>query len=140
MNIAKRFPSLGITNTKSLTEKKQQTDKKIQYVSAYVRLWAYVMLERPNTDTVNFIDCMSNAGVYRDGDCCTAIEVLRIFSELADDYPFECSVTIMILSKSKSSRKLLAQILSRPKRMCISSSRKKMSMTTWQTWLVNLKL
>lgn len=87
MNIAKRFPSLGITNTKSLTEKKQQTDKKIQYVSAYVRLWAYVMLERLNTDTVNFIDCMSNAGVYRDGDCCTAIEVLRIFSELADDYP-----------------------------------------------------
>ena len=50
MNIAKRFPSLGITNTKSLTEKKQQTDKKIQYVSAYVRLWAYVMLESLRKD------------------------------------------------------------------------------------------
>lgn len=87
MNITEYFPRLGITNAKILTEKKQQTDKKIQYVSAYVRLWAYVMLERPKTDTINFIDCMSNAGVYRDGDCCTAIEVLKIFSELADDYP-----------------------------------------------------
>ena len=87
MNIVEHFPHLGITNLKVLTKKKQQTDKKIQYVSAYVRLWAYVMLERPNTDTINFIDCMSNAGVYRDGDCCTAIEVLKIFSELADDYP-----------------------------------------------------
>ena len=38
MNIAEHFPRLGITNTKNLTEKKQQTDKKIQYVSAYVRL------------------------------------------------------------------------------------------------------
>lgn len=87
MNIAEFFPYLGITNTKNLTEKKQQTDKKIQYVSAYVRLWLYVMLERSETDTVNFIDCMSNAGVYRDGDCCTAIEVLKIFSDFADDYP-----------------------------------------------------
>ena len=86
MNIAEHFAYLGITNLKVLTKKKQQTDKKIQYVSAYVRLWAYVMLERPNTDTINFIDCMSNAGVYRDGDCCTAIEVLKIFSELADEY------------------------------------------------------
>ena len=76
MNIVEHFPHLGITNLKVLTKKKQQTDKKIQYVSAYVRLWAYVMLERPNTDTINFIDCMSNAGVYRDDDCCTAIEVL----------------------------------------------------------------
>ena len=46
MNIAEHFPRLGITNTKNLTEKKQQTDKKIQYVSAYVRLWAYVMLRK----------------------------------------------------------------------------------------------
>lgn len=88
MNVAERFMDLSIVPDK-LTKKKQQTNKKIEYVSAYVRLWAYVMLERPNTDTINFIDCMSNAGVYRDGDCCTAIEVLKIFSELADDYPYK---------------------------------------------------
>lgn len=143
MNIAKRFPSLGITNTKSLTEKKQQTDKKIQYVSAYVRLWAYVMLERPNTDTVNFIDCMSNAGVYRDGDCCTAIEVLRIFSELADDYPQKsfrvfCNdydpVKIQIL------KKIVGADIVPPKKNVHLFVSQKMSMTTWQTWLVNLKL
>lgn len=86
MNIAEKFAELSIDPNR-LTKKKQQTSKKIEYVSAYVRLWAYVMLKRPNTDTINFIDCMSNAGVYHDGDCCTSIEVLKIFSELADDYP-----------------------------------------------------
>ncbi len=86
MNILEHFSELHI-DANMLTAKKQQTDKKIQYVSEYVRLWAYVMLERSNIDTLDFIDCMSNAGVYRDGDCCTAVEVLRIFSELAEAYP-----------------------------------------------------
>ena len=30
---------------------------------------------------------MCNAGIYHDGDCCTAIEVLQIFSSLAEKYP-----------------------------------------------------
>lgn len=30
---------------------------------------------------------MCNAGVYQDGDCCTAIEVLRIFLDLSEKYP-----------------------------------------------------
>ena len=45
------------------------------------------MLERDSISTVNFIDCMCNAGVYRDGDCCTVIEVLQVFLDLAPRYP-----------------------------------------------------
>lgn len=78
MNIAEKFAELSIASSK-LTKKKQQTKKKIEYVSEYVRLWALVMLERADIDTLNFIDCMCNAGVYQDGDCCTSIEVLQIF-------------------------------------------------------------
>lgn len=86
MNIAEKFMDLSIVPDK-LTKKKQQTNKKIEYVSEYVRLWAFVMLERDDIHTLNFVDCMCNAGVYHDGDCCTAVEVLQIFSSLAEKYP-----------------------------------------------------
>ena len=85
MNIAEKFAELSIASSK-LTKKKQQTKKKIEYVSEYVRLWALVMLERADIDTLNFIDCMCNAGVYQDGDCCTSIEVLQIFYDLSKKY------------------------------------------------------
>lgn len=86
MNIAEKFAELSIDPNR-LTKKKQQTSKKIEYVSEYVRLWAFVMLERNDIHTLNFVDCMCNAGVYHDGDCCTAVEVLQIFSSLAEKYP-----------------------------------------------------
>ena len=85
MNLMQQLPQIDI-NMKVLTPKKQQTEKKIEYVREYVRLWAFVMLERRNIHTINFIDCMCNAGVYRDGDCCTAIEILQIFLEMASKY------------------------------------------------------
>ena len=62
MNIAEKFMDLSIVPDK-LTKKKQQTNKKIEYVSEYVRLWAFVMLERDDIHTLNFVDCMCNAGV-----------------------------------------------------------------------------
>ena len=86
MNIAEKFAELSIDPNR-LTKKKQQTSKKIEYVSEYVRLWALVMLERDDIHTLNFVDCMCNAGVYHDGDCCTAVEVLQIFSSLTEKYP-----------------------------------------------------
>lgn len=86
MNLLHRFSEIGI-NPRNLTEKKQQTNKKIEYVKEYMRQWSYVMLERDSISTVNFIDCMCNAGVYRDGDCCTVIEVLQVFLDLAPHYP-----------------------------------------------------
>lgn len=86
MNLLHHFSEIGI-NPRHLTEKKQQTNKKIEYVKEYMRQWSYVMLERDSISTVNFIDCMCNAGVYRDGDCCTVIEVLQVFLDLAPRYP-----------------------------------------------------
>lgn len=82
MNIKEVFGTLNIDITK-LTDKKQQTDYKIKYVSEYIKRWAIISAERSDISEITFIDCMCNAGVYKDGDCCTAIEVLNIFIEAA---------------------------------------------------------
>ena len=68
MNLLDRFEILKIDRT-ALTPKKQQTDYKIKYVSEYTKLWAIVGAERNDVSEITFIDCMCNAGVYRDGDC-----------------------------------------------------------------------
>lgn len=86
MNLRHMFTEWGV-NPLKLTEKKQQTDKKIEYVRDYVIRWAEISAARSDVHTITFIDCMSNAGVYRDGDCCTAIEVLKVFCDVAGRYP-----------------------------------------------------
>lgn len=86
MNLLDRLSELSIS-ADTLTDKKQQTTKKIEYVREYVLRWAVIMLEREKIDTLNFIDCMCNAGVYRDGDCCTCVEVLYVFSDLCAKFP-----------------------------------------------------
>ena len=75
MNLYQRFSELDI-DIRHLDAKKQQTDYKIKYVSEYVRIWTIISAERHEVKDINFIDCMCNAGIYADGDCCTAIEVL----------------------------------------------------------------
>lgn len=101
MNLRKKISKLDI-NDKFLTKKKEQTNKKIEYVKKYVELWALVMLERDEIDTINFFDCMCNAGIYKDGDYCTAIEVLLIFYELCDKYPQKkCYVWFNDIDKNK---------------------------------------
>lgn len=85
-NIADLFSELNI-NTKALTKKKQQTDYKIKYVTEYVRQWVIISSERTDISDIVFIDCMCNAGVYYDGDLCTSIEVMQIFSEAAEQHP-----------------------------------------------------
>lgn len=76
MNLLDQFEVLEIDKN-MLTDKKQQTDYKIKYVSEYAKLWSIISAERNDVTEITFIDCMCNAGVYRDGDCCTAIEVSR---------------------------------------------------------------
>lgn len=66
-------------DTKILQEKKAQTEYKIKYVREYVLYWLKVSVNRPNIRYINFIDCMCNAGIYKDGDLCTSIEVLKLF-------------------------------------------------------------
>lgn len=82
MNLFDKFEMLNI-DMNLLTDKKQQTDYKIKYVSEYAKLWSIVSAERDDITEITFIDCMCNAGVYKDGDCCTAIEVFCIFNEAA---------------------------------------------------------
>lgn len=86
MNLKYMFNEWGI-NPLKLTEKKQQTDKKIEYVRDYAIRWAEISAARDDVRAITFIDCMCNAGVYRDGDCCTAIEVLKVFCSIAERYP-----------------------------------------------------
>lgn len=88
MNIINDFKILNICES-NLDAKKQQTDYKIRYVSEYIRLWAIISAERADVEDINFIDCMCNAGVYADGDCCTAIEVLKIFIEVAERHKYK---------------------------------------------------
>lgn len=88
MNIINDFKILNICES-NLDAKKQQTDYKIRYVSEYIRLWAIISAERTDVEDINFIDCMCNAGVYAAGDCCTAIEVLSIFIEIAERHKYK---------------------------------------------------
>jgi len=69
-----------------LTNKALHTKYKIQYVSEYAKNWVYVASGN-NATNINFIDCMCNAGIYQDGDFCSAIEVLKIFRDCAYKYP-----------------------------------------------------
>lgn len=80
------FEKFGIDDS-VLDEKGEQTTYKIKYVTRYVRQWALIEVNRKEIQQINFIDCMCNAGVYKDGDACTALEVIEIFNELAKQFP-----------------------------------------------------
>lgn len=74
-------------NKNALTDKKQQTDYKIKYVSEYIKQWAIISSMREEITDITFIDCMCNAGIYLDGDLCTATEALLIFKDVAQKHP-----------------------------------------------------
>lgn len=86
MNLLEKFSDLNI-DLNLLTNKAQQTKYKIKYISEYVKLWTIISANRTEVTDITFIDCMSNAGVYKDGDCCTGIEVLNIFIYQAKQHP-----------------------------------------------------
>lgn len=74
-----------IGNIECCDEIKQHTVDKISYVKKYVENWLYVMTRI--TNEVYFIDCMSNAGIYKNGYFCSCIEVLEIFYSFAINHP-----------------------------------------------------
>lgn len=74
-------------DTKHLDEQKQQTEYKIKYIIEYVKLWLIISSERENINTINFIDCMCNAGIYKNSNLGTSIEVLKLFFEAAKKHP-----------------------------------------------------
>ena len=68
---------------KILDKKKPQTTNKIKFISSYVKNWLYVWSNTGSIAGINFIDCMCNAGIYKDGDTGTAVEVLKLFIDSA---------------------------------------------------------
>lgn len=80
------FESLGI-KSKLLDEKKEQTTYKTKYVKEYVENWLCVVSKEKKFLKINFIDCMCNAGVYKDGDPCTSILVIELFCKFAKSNP-----------------------------------------------------
>lgn len=63
------------------------TKHKIKYVKDYVNNWIYVMSSFCSCTSINFIDCMCNAGIYKDCTLSTSMEVLKIFIANAEKYP-----------------------------------------------------
>ncbi len=84
MNVPAKFLS---ANIKMLDEKKSQTTQKIKYVSKYIEKWLYVVTNIDQVHNINFVDCMCNAGVYKDGEIGTSIKVLELFNEFAPKHP-----------------------------------------------------
>ncbi len=76
-----------IVDSKYLDSKKQQTDSKIKYVSSYVHQWLLVNENRAEINKIVFIDCMSNAGMYMDGDLGTSMLILQQFIVSANRHP-----------------------------------------------------
>lgn len=86
MNCFSLIDELGIEQER-LDAKKQQTDYKIKYVVEYIERWLLVSLNRSDVKNINFVDCMSNAGIYKDGDLGTSMEVLSLFINSASQHP-----------------------------------------------------
>jgi three-Cys-motif partner protein len=63
------------------------TVKKFELIESYVKAWAQKLLNFKNCDTIVFIDCMCNSGVYADGIIGTPIRVARYLSSIMPNYP-----------------------------------------------------
>ena len=74
---------------KLLDPKENHTTKKVELLHTYMNLYIQVQANRHNQiiQNIDFIDAMSNAGIYQDGDLCTSMEVLNVFLENTEKYP-----------------------------------------------------
>lgn len=70
-----------------LDEIDEHTEYKIKYVKKYVEYWLYVTSNFEHVKNINFIDCMCNAGIYKNGVLGTPIEVLSLFIKFSIKYP-----------------------------------------------------
>lgn len=86
-NLKKLIKGTNSIDKSIIQGKKQQTDNKIKLVKDYVIRWLYVQENRSQIKSINYIDVMSNAGVYDDCDLGTSMEVLQVFYESARRHP-----------------------------------------------------
>lgn len=70
-----------------LDEIYEHTEYKIKYVKKYVEYWLYVVANFNQVKNINFIDCMCNAGIYKNGVLGTPIEVLILFIKFSIEHP-----------------------------------------------------
>lgn len=111
------FKKLGIDSA-VLDDKKEQTTYKIKYVKHYVERWALIQAERSTINKINFVDCMCNAGIYKDGDFCTALEVISAFNVLAEKPNYQAKEFVVYLNDISADRiKTFKSIVS--KTMCL---------------------
>ena len=97
------FKKIGIDSS-AIQSKKEQTTYKIKYVTRHVRQWAIIEAGRKTISQINFIDCMCNAGIYKDGDFCTGMEVINIFNELAQDPRYASKKFVVFLNDLREDR------------------------------------
>lgn len=76
-----------IQNDKYLDQIYPHTEYKIKYIKAYVKMWLEVAANYKGTKNINFIDCMCNAGIYKNNTLGTPTEILRLFTEIAPNFP-----------------------------------------------------
>ena len=120
------FEKFGIDST-ILDDKKEQTTYKIRYVVRYVKQWAIIEAERPKINQINFVDCMCNAGVYKDGDFCTALEVIKVFNELAGNPKYQTKQFVVYLNDIDAGRienfkKVILQVIEPNKNLHVWTS------------------
>lgn len=120
------FEKFGIDST-ILDDKKEQTTYKIRYVVRYVKQWAIIEAERPKINQINFVDCMCNAGVYKDGDFCTALEVIKVFNELAGNPKYQAKQFVVYLNDIDAGRienfkKVILQVIKPNKNLHVCTS------------------
>lgn len=75
------------SNKKKLDEIYEHTEYKIKYIKKYVEYWLYVVANYDRNKTINFVDCMCNAGIYSNGVFGTPVEVLKLFISFAKLHP-----------------------------------------------------
>ena len=56
------------------------TIKKFELIEEYIKSWSQKLMLYENCNTLVFIDCMCNAGIYNDGTLTTSMRILKIFS------------------------------------------------------------
>lgn len=120
------FEKFGIDST-ILDDKKEQTTYKIRYVVRYVKQWAIIKAERPKINQINFVDCMCNAGVYKDGDFCTALEFIKVFNELAGNPKYQAKQFVVYLNDIDAGRienfkKVILQVIKPNKNLHVWTS------------------
>ena len=108
----KKMKELLKKHIKYLDTKKDQTTNKIKYVKTYVEKWLIIMTQRQDTTNINFIDCMCNAGIYTDGDLCTATEILTLFYDYAIKYP-EKNYCLYLNDKNQKRIEIMREVISK---------------------------